>query len=121
MDVRNWDFLSTQLDQLGAISSELSRSGFAEKIAYTAFFWTLIQYHTSDDPEDYVKGAMSLPDHLTPGNRTTIEDICRLLDEWLNTQEPDSHPQYEKLRRVIDLGLQASTLSMLDPRRRTED
>lgn len=121
MDVRNWDFLSKQLAQLGAISHELSHSGFAEKIAYTAFFWTLIQYHTSDDPEAYTKGAMSLPDHLTPANRATIEEICRLLDEWLATQEPDSHPDYETLRRVIDMGLQASTLSFLDPRSLRKD
>lgn len=120
MDVRNWHFLSKQLDQLGAISDELTHSGFAEKIAYTAFFWTLIQYHTNDDPEAYAQGAMSLPDHLTPGNRMTIEDICRLLDTWLGEQDP-GHPDYEKLRRVIDIGLQASTTPILDPRRRRDE
>lgn len=116
MDVRNWEFLSDQLSQFDAISKELSGSGVADKIAYTAFFWTLIQYHESDGEIDYSRGAMSLPDHLTPGQRATIEHISALLDAWLKSQAADSHPQYASLRRIVDIGLQATTAPIFDPR-----
>ncbi|MBN1563928.1 MAG: hypothetical protein JXA10_08815 [Anaerolineae bacterium] len=116
MDVRNWDFLEKRLDELGTISSDFSRSGFAEKIAYTAFFWMLIQYHASENDMVFKAGAMSLPDHLTPGNLEQIETISQELDAWLADQDEDAHPRYADLRRVIDMGLQATTHPLFTPR-----
>ncbi len=116
MDVRNWDFLAQQLDQFTAINNELAGSGYGEKIAFTAFFWTLIQYHQSDEGGDYTRAAMSLPDHLLPVHRQTVEAISALLDDWLNDQDPESHPQVDELRRVVDVGLHATTSPIFDPR-----
>jgi hypothetical protein len=116
MDVRNWNFLDKRLRELGLISSDFSSSGFAEKIAFTAFFWTLIQYHHSQDEMAFRAGAMSLPDHLTSGNLEQIETISSLLDEWLAGQAEDAHPHYADLRKVIDLGLQATTHPLFTPR-----
>jgi hypothetical protein len=116
MDVRNWEFLAPQLDQFTAISNELASSGSGERIAYTAFFWTLLQYHGSDEGGDYTRAAMSLPDHLLQGHRETVEAISADLDKWLRAQSPDSHPQYTDLRRVVDVGLQATTSPIFEPR-----
>jgi len=118
MDVRNWTFLEKRLDELGTIKGELSSGGYAEKIAYTAFFWTLIQYHISEDDTMFRAGAMSLPDYLTPANRETIETICNALSDWLAEQPPDSHPRIADLRAVLDVGMQATTHPMFDPRTR---
>jgi hypothetical protein len=117
MDPRNWEFLDKRLAELGTITDELRDVGLGQKIAFTAFFWTLIQYHDSDSEDMFKAGAMSLPDHLTPNNRQKIEDICQILDEWLAGQAPDSHPRYADLRRALDLGLQATTHPLFEPRR----
>ncbi len=117
MDVRNWEFLDKRLAELGSISHELSGSGFAAKIAYTAFFWTLLQYHQSEDEAGFHKGAMSLPDYLTPANRTYIETISRELDAWMATQDPADHPRFPDLRAAVDIGLQAATHPLFEPRR----
>ncbi len=117
MDVRNWDFLDKRLAELGSISRELSGSGFAAKIAYTAFFWTLLQYHQSQDEAGFHKGAMSLPDHLTPENLARIERISHELDAWMATQDPAAHPRFADLRAAVDLGLQATSHPLFEPRR----
>jgi hypothetical protein len=119
MDVRDWKFLEKQLDELGSISQELAQSGFAEKIAYTAFFWTLLSYYESADERAFKAGAMSLPDHLTPNNRQKIETMCGALDQWLCAQDPASHPRSADLARVVHLGLQATTHPLFDPGHRT--
>jgi hypothetical protein len=117
MDVRNWAFLEKRLNELGTIKGELSSGGFAEQIAYTAFFWTLLQFYSSDDEDRFRAGAMSLPDYLTPANRKTIETICHSLEAWLATQPPDSHPQIANLRAVIEIGKQATIHPLFEPRK----
>lgn len=116
MDVRNWEFLERRLAELGTMSDELSGSGQAQKIAFTAFFWTLIQFQDSETDENYKVGAMSLPDYLTPANREKIERICQLLDTWLTGQDKDAHPRYAALRKAVDIGLQATTHPLFEPR-----
>ncbi len=116
MDVRNWAFLEKRLNELGTIKGELSSGGFAEQIAFTAFFWTLIQFNASDSEEMFRAGAMSLPDYLTPANRQTIESICHTLGAWLDEQPPDSHPRYADLRAVVEIGKQATTHPLFEPR-----
>ncbi len=117
MDVRNWAFLEKRLDELGAIRGELSGGGFAEQIAFTAFFWTLIQFSASENEDLFRAGAMSLPDYLTPANRKTIESICHTLDAWLVDQAPDSHPRYADLRAVVEIGKQATIHPLFEPRK----
>lgn len=116
MDVRNWDFLDKRLAELGTISDDFASSGFAEKIAFTAFFWMLLQYDQSEDESAFKAGAMSLPDHLTPANLARIEDICAVLDLWLAAQDAAAHPHYHDLRKAVDLGLQATTHPLFEPR-----
>lgn len=116
MDVRDWNFLEKRLAELGSLGDDLKSSGVAEKIALTAFFWTLIQYHESGDETMFRAGAMSLPDHLTPLNRERVEQISRVLDEWLKGQDASAHPCYADLRRVIDVGLHATTHPVFEPR-----
>jgi hypothetical protein len=118
MDVRNWEFLANALKNLETIEKELSSSLAGKRIAYTAFFWSLIQYHDSDDEDNYKIGAMSLPDHMTPGNRERIEQIAQELDAWLQTQASDAHPDYEALQKVIAIGLQASSHPVFEAGRR---
>jgi hypothetical protein len=117
MDVRNWDFLDRRLAELGSLGNDLKSSGFAEKIALTAFFWTLIQYHDSGNDVSFRKGAISLPDYLTPFNREKVEAVSRLLDTWMAGQDPAAHPRYADLRRAVDIGLQATTHPLFDPRK----
>jgi hypothetical protein len=117
MDVRNWEFLEQRLAELGSLGQELKGSGFAEKIALTAFFWTLIQYHEAEDDKIFQAGAMSLPDYLTPANRAKVEAICRVLDEWIKSEAVEDHPRFAELRRTIDIGLQATTHPLLEPRK----
>jgi hypothetical protein len=117
MDVRNWDFLERRLAELGSLGNDLKSSGFAEKIALTAFFWTLIQYQDSSDEKMFRAGAISLPDYLTSFNRERVEAICRVLDEWLKAQDADAHPCYADLRRVVDVGLHATTHPLFEPRK----
>ena len=116
MDVRNWEFLDDTLASLGAIEKDLSSSGFAEKIAYTAFFWSLIQYHDSEEAGAFRASTLSLPDYLTPANRAKVEHISHVLDAWMQTQDPGAHPAYAKLRSVVEIGLQATTHPIFDPR-----
>jgi hypothetical protein len=116
MDVRNWDFLDKRLAELGSLGNDLKSSGVAEKIALTAFFWTLIQYQDSSDEKALGAGAISLPDYLTSFNRERVEVISRVLDEWLKEQDA-SHPHYADLRRVVDVGLRAKTHPLFDPRK----
>jgi hypothetical protein len=116
MDVRNWDFLEKRLAELGSLGDDLKSSGFAEKIALTAFFWTLLQYYESSDDKMFRAGAMSLPDYLTSFNRAKVEAVSRVLDEWLKEQDA-SHPHYADLRRVVDVGLRATSHPLFDPRK----
>jgi hypothetical protein len=116
MDVRNWDFLNKRLEEMGSLGSDLKSSGFAEKIAFTAFFWTLIQYYEAEDDIGFRTGAISLPDYLTPFNREKVAAVSRILDEWLNEQDASAHPHYDDLRRVVDIGSQATTHPLFGPR-----
>ncbi len=102
---------------MGSLGSDLKSSGFAEKIAFTAFFWTLIQYHEAEDDTGFRAGAISLPDYLTSFNREKVEAVSRILDEWMKEQDASAHPRYADLRRVVDIGLQASTHPLFGPRK----
>jgi hypothetical protein len=117
VDVRNWDFLDKRLAEMGSLGSDLKSSGFAEKIAFTAFFWTLIQYHEAEDEIGFRTGAISLPDYLTPFNREKVETVSRILDAWMSEQDASAHPRYADLRRVVDIGLQATTHPLFGPRK----
>jgi hypothetical protein len=117
MDVRNWEFLDRRLAELGSLGEDLRASGFAEKIALTAFFWTLIQYHEATSESAFRTGAMSLPDYLTPQNRETVEAISRTLEDWMKVQDAEAHARYASLRQVVDIGLQATTHPLLEPRK----
>lgn len=116
MDVRNWEFLDKRLAELGTISEDFARSGFAQQIAFTAFFWMLLQYDAAEDDTAFKAGAMSLPDHLTLGNRARIEEICEVLDPWIAEQDADAHPRLDDLRTVIEIGSQATQHPAFEPR-----